>query len=47
MYDALTTQFPALEVDKYVMHYLYTDQTNHSYKYWHAKITPTTATVSV
>jgi hypothetical protein len=37
MYNALTTKFPTLEVDKYVMDYSVTDQTNHAYKYWHAQ----------
>ena len=37
MKTALSTTFPAVEADLYIMDYSYTDQTNHSYKYWHAQ----------
>lgn len=46
MYNALTGQFPTLQVVKYIMAYNYTDQTNHAYKYWHALNTVTGNCVS-
>jgi hypothetical protein len=37
MWRALQTQFPALDVDRYIMHYEYTDQQHrHAYTYWHS-----------
>ncbi len=37
MYNALKLRFPGLVVEKYIMHYAVTDQTNHAYKYWRAE----------
>src|ERR1051326_7448370 len=37
MQNALNIQFPALEVNRYLMNYAYGDQHDHSYKYWHAQ----------
>ncbi len=37
MWMALTTQFPALRVDKYIMHYPYGARNSHAYNYWHSQ----------
>ena len=36
MWAALKGQFPALVVDKYIMHYRSPDFPIHAYLYWHA-----------
>ena len=37
MYNALRSQFPSLEVNKYIMNYPYGDPHDHAYRYWHAQ----------